>query len=295
MKMHPLYPMTFRPMYKETLWGGDGIASRYNRGNVPARCGESQELSGRVEAPSIVTNGFFEGVSLTQLVQTFGRDLVGTKASTYETFPLMVKLLDVQKRIAARPLPTSESGATELTHRMWYFLKAAEGASVGELAVQDAAFTTAQGDIFDVSAGGAYLLGGGNLIYEVSKPSALTYEMAMPDDKDTPFTRTGNDSVGGQALGLRHCPPATASGRELLIRLTTPDFTFATLNLRRSRSLQSTAQSFMVLFCTAGKTTLDHDGPHPLTLLPGDLVLIPPKQQVMLHPLTPTHLLVTTL
>ena len=44
-----------------------------------------------------------------------------------------------------------------------------------------------------------------------------------------------------------------------------------------------------------GKATLEHAGPHPLTLLPGDSVLIPPAQSVYLQPLAPARLLLTTL
>ena len=95
-------------------------------------------------------------------------------------------------------------------------------------------------------------------------------------------------------LCARRLPPV-ASKRDLRPRLQTPDFSFATLHLLRERTLHTTEQSLMLLFCALGKATLEHEGPHPLTLLPGDSVLLPPRQTVYLQPLAPTRLLLTTL
>ncbi len=263
MKLHPLYPMTFRPVYKDYGWGGTTIAARYNRGNTPATCAESWELSGEPGESSVIANGAFEGESLDRLVKAFGRDLLGSKATAVESFPLRVKLMDVHRALQVDP-------AEAAAHEAWYLLKTPDEAP------ECLGLPAHQGDLFNLPAGVQRSAGAGNFIYSVRhllpEPGVEPSEPLMQ-----PLSTTA---------------PAH---RELQRHLTTEHFTFATLRFNRSRSLHTTEQSFMILFCTEGKTTLDHEGSHPLTLFPGDLVLLPPKQRVFLHPFAPTHLLVTTL
>ena len=307
MKTHPLYPLTFQPRYRDQIWGGNAIATRYNRANTPNPCAESWEVSGLPDNESIVTNGPFEGIGLGRLTQTFGRDLIGTKAPAPETFPLLVKVLDVHDRLSVQVHPDADA-ARELggapKHEMWYVLDARPGASLwaglrpgADLArlteVDLVAHATAEGDVFDIRPGLVHAIGPGNLIYEVQQSSDTTLRVhdwgrGRPTQPEA-ARRAIRPTLAAERL------PATPSRRDLCPRLVTPDFAFATLHLTRERTLHTTAQSFMILFCAAGKATLEHAGPHPLTLLPGDSVLIPPAQSVYLQPLAPARLLLTTL
>ncbi len=266
MKMHPLYPMSFRPCYKAYAWGGERIAARYNRGGAPPQCAESWELSGLEGTPSIVTNGAFEGVTLSHLMRTFGRDLVGLKAANEETFPLAVRLLNAREQASLvspqAELQAAEGKDVQVARRLWYFL---ETPTTAEEKVDN---------LFDLPTADALTLNAGSLVYEVLR---LGTGAAPEVDARVPV------------------PWPPQARRDLQMRLTTPVVTFATLTLQRARALHTTVQSCMVLFCTEGKATLDHNGPHPLTLLAGDVVLVPPKQSVFLQPLAPTQLLVTTL
>ena len=133
MKTHSLYPLMFRPQYRDYLWGGDLIATRYNRANTPRPCAESWELCGLPGHESVVANGPFEGVGLGHLTQTFGRDLVGAKAPDPERFPLLVKILDVHSRLSVQVHPDAKAAASlggEPKHEMWYLLDAAPNATL---------------------------------------------------------------------------------------------------------------------------------------------------------------------
>ena len=191
-------------------------------------------------------------------------------------------------------------------HELWYILKATPDAElwagVNEGPQQFEGITsrllrheTRAGDLFDIPAGLVHALGGGNLVFEVQQSSSAAFRIDDWGNGRETHHEAAYQSVDWHARpGIYPVPPENS--RDLRPRITTPDFSFATLDLRRMRTMRTTAQSFMVLFCDAGKATLGHDGPFPLTLLPGDLVLIPPSQQVTLSPLAEkTHLLVTTL
>lgn len=308
MKTHPLSPLTFRPIYRDYIWGGDAIARRYNRANTPRRCAESWELSGLEGCATLVGSGPFEGVGLDALARTFGPELTGAKAPHPETFPLLIKILDARDRLSVQVHPDAEAAAAlggRPKHEMWHVLHAEPGASLwaglrpgaDPAAIAEAdlvAWPTAQGDVFDIPPGLAHAIGPGNLIYEVQQPSDTTYRVSDWGRGRETHPEQARRALRPELVATRSRAPANPR-RDLLPRLTTPDFAFATLDLRRERTLHTTAQSFLTLFCADGKATLEHDGPHPLTLLPGDLALVPPSRRFTLHPLAPTHLLLTSL
>ena len=307
MKTHPLYPLTFRPQYRDALWGGEAIATRYNRANTPRPCSESWEISALPGAESIVTNGPFEGVGLARLTEVFGRDLLGAKARDPGRFPLLVKILDAADRLSVQVHPdaaTAQALGGLAKHEMWFVLEASPDTRVwagvrpgADLTQRSEAPLVAHpvvpGDVLDIPPGLAHAAGPKCLIYEVQTPSDTTFRL-HDWGRDRPIQPEAARAALRPDLRAEtlHAPRTT---RELVPRLTTPDFAFATLRLDRERTLHTTGQSLMILFCASGKTTLEHDGPHPLTLLPGDSVLVPPSQTIYLHPLAPTRLLVTTL
>ena len=231
---------------------------------------------------------------MSELTRIFGRDLVGEKAPEADVFPLLFKLVDVRGRCSVQVHPDLET-AQRLgvfpKHELWYILKAEPGAELWA-GVADG---PEQLDVFDISPGLVHALGGGNLVFEMQQSSSAAFRIDDWGNGREVHPAAAMASIDWQARpGIYPEPPCNR--RDLRPRVTTPDFSFATLDLRRMRTLRTTSQSFMVLFCERGKATLGHDGPQPLTLLPGDLVLVPPKQQVTLSPLAEkTHLLMTTL
>ena len=154
---------------------------------------------------------------------------------------------------------------------------------------------THSGDVFDIPPGLVHAIGGGNLLFEVQQSSSAAFRIDDWGNGREVHWDAALQSIKWQATpGVYPEPPGAR--RDLRPRVVTPHFTFATLDLHRVRTIHTTCHSFMVLFCASGKTTLGHSGPQPLTLLPGDLVLVPPQQYVTLHPLAEqTRLLVTTL
>ncbi len=310
MKLHTLYPMMFHPMYKDIFWGGNAIAETFNRPHTPTPCAESWELSALEGHDSIVANGAFEGTTLSELTRTFGRDLVGEKAPEAEVFPLLFKLVDACTPCSVQVHPNQEVAAqmgVRPKHELWYILKAQQDAElfagVEPNPTQELEGITSRllrhktraGDVFDIAPGLVHALGGGNLVFEVQQSSTAAFRIDDWGNGRETHPEAALKSIDWLARpGIYPAPPENY--RDLRPRVTTSNFSFATLDLRRERTLRTTSQSFMVLFCVSGKATLGHSGPHPLTLLPADLVLIPPNQQVVVTPLAAeTHLLVTTL
>ena len=132
-----LYPISFDPIFKEKIWGGDKIKSILNKDYFPlSNCGESWEISCSETDNSIVSKGNLKGLSIDELILKYKNDLVGNKV--YEQFgnkfPLLIKYLDANDDLSIQVHPDDEMakknhnsfGKTE----MWYVLQADENAKI---------------------------------------------------------------------------------------------------------------------------------------------------------------------
>ncbi len=83
--MSNLYPIKFKPIFHEKIWGGNRMKTILNKdfGDMP-NCGESWELSGVNGNISVVSNGFLAGNDLNELIEIYMGDLEGDKV--YEKF-----------------------------------------------------------------------------------------------------------------------------------------------------------------------------------------------------------------
>ncbi len=133
-----LYPLTFTPVVRDYLWGGRSFERLYGRSLPPGPAAESWEISAHPTASTVVDAGSLRGRSLPELLAIYGVDLVGTHAwwaLARGRFPLMVKLLDAEKRLSVQVHPPDayalqhedgELGKTE----MWYVLHAQPDARI---------------------------------------------------------------------------------------------------------------------------------------------------------------------
>jgi mannose-6-phosphate isomerase len=137
-KSETLYPLTFTPALRDYIWGGRNLEKLYGRRLPPGPTAESWEISGHPNASTMVDAGPLRGQSLPDVLATLGTDLVGTRAGwalERGKFPLLIKLLDAEKRLSVQVHPpddyalvhaNGELGKTE----MWYILHVRPGAQL---------------------------------------------------------------------------------------------------------------------------------------------------------------------
>ncbi|MDR3245260.1 MAG: class I mannose-6-phosphate isomerase, partial [Prevotellaceae bacterium] len=198
-----LYPLKFRPIYKERVWGGNKLSTVINRTKPDKKpVGESWELSSVEENLSVVTNGFLKDNDIQELIETYMGDLVGDKV--YEKFgiefPLLFKLIDSAERLSVQVHPNDEIalkrhkayGKTE----MWYVIDASGNSPIyvgfnkkldrEEFAarVENGSLTEVmnveearKGDVFFLPAGRIHAIGEGLLIAEIQQTSDITYRI----------------------------------------------------------------------------------------------------------------------
>ncbi len=122
-----LYPYKFTPILIERVWGGDCLA-RFGK-NVPAGkfIGESWEIADRIDAQSTVATGPHKRMTLRQLIESLGTQLLGTNCRDAKRFPLLVKLLDARQRLSLQVHPPPAVAGKlrgEPKTEMWYVLDA---------------------------------------------------------------------------------------------------------------------------------------------------------------------------
>jgi mannose-6-phosphate isomerase len=81
--MSTLYPLRFKTIFKDKIWGGSKIKTVLGKDFSPLpNCGETWELSAVAEEPSIIENGIFAGEDLSKLLNEHGASLMGEKITS---------------------------------------------------------------------------------------------------------------------------------------------------------------------------------------------------------------------
>ena len=103
-------PLKFRPLLKSAIWGGEKIAPLKGIVTDQKQIGESWEISGVPGNESIVDNGADAGLTLTQMIEKYGADLVGKKnIEKFGTkFPLLIKIIDAAGDLSLQVHPDDE-------------------------------------------------------------------------------------------------------------------------------------------------------------------------------------------
>ena len=198
-----LYPLKFKPIFKDKIWGGRKIKEQLGLdfGSLP-NCGEVWLLSGLWDEQSEVSNGDFVGDEINDLVETFMGDLVGESVfDKYgEQFPLLLKIIDANDWLSVQVHPDDElaekrgigNGKTE----MWYVMHADKDAELvmgfnSEMTRMDYVKVMKNntlrevlnyekvevGDVFFIPAGRVHALGPDIMVAEIQQTSDTTYRI----------------------------------------------------------------------------------------------------------------------
>jgi len=99
------YPLLFAPIYKEMLWGGSRLGTKYNRQLPYDKTGESWDISCRPGEMSLIENGPNLGMTLEDYIARDRVGALGTRLAATEHFPLLVKLIDANDVLSVQVHP----------------------------------------------------------------------------------------------------------------------------------------------------------------------------------------------
>ena len=322
--MSGLYPLKFKPLFKDKIWGGNKIQTVMGLDFSPLdNCGEVWVLSGVEGNPSIATNGYLAGNELNELLEVYMYDLVGDEV--YERFgnefPVLIKLIDANDWLSIQVHPDDDLAAMRKIGRgkteMWYVLGADKNAELisgfnqkldKQSYLKNLASKTlpdvmnyervSRGDVYFMPAGRVHALGPGILLAEIQETSDTTYRIYDWDrtDDDGKFRdlhlEEALDAIDFQVHNKYRTD--YPHEEEKSVRLATSEhFTTNLISLERNAIEKdySPLDSFVALLCTEGKAFIMHKD-EKYKLNAGELILIPAVlENILINPLQKTKIL----
>jgi len=198
------YPLVFKPVYKDYLWGGRRIVQMLHRHSALSTIAESWEVSAHPEGMSIVEDGPLGGRSLQALFSEQKEGLLG-QDSHFDRFPILVKILDAKYNLSVQVHPDDLNARIyggEAKSEAWIVLDAAEEAcayvGLKERLPEEELFRKLssreilscmhtlpirRGDVISIPGGRLHSLGAGNMVLEVQQSSNTTYRVYDYDRK----------------------------------------------------------------------------------------------------------------
>ena len=320
-----LYPLTFKPIFKEVIWGGTDILPFKGLPADARKIGESWELSHVEQNFSVVSNGESTGQTIDEMIKDYGAQLLGAKVveqSGY-TFPLLIKFIDALDNLSVQVHPNDQlaqerhrsCGKTE----MWYVVKAAPDAilysgfsqpidadeylcrlkddSIMEVLKK---YHVKAGDVFFLPAGRVHAIGTGCFIAEIQQTSNITYRIYDYNRKEADGSaRELHTDLAKEAIDYAFNPDYKTSypavNNEAVRLVQCRYFTTNLLKLTQPKLRDyATLDSFVIYMCTQGKAIMKDDKGASLTVKQGQTILIPANTRyITIEPAQPTWLLET--
>ncbi|MBC8062686.1 MAG: class I mannose-6-phosphate isomerase [Clostridiaceae bacterium] len=197
-----LYPLKFKSVYKDYIWGGRGL-EKLGKKLPEGIVAESWEISSHPDGESKVLSGEYKDISISELTKIFGKDLIGSELDKkdLEKFPLLIKLIDANDKLSVQVHPEDEYAKVHENgelgkNEMWYIVSAKPGAKIVygvskgvtkeifQAAVKADKVETClnhlevfAGDTVNIPAGMLHAIGDGIVIAEIQQNSNTTYRV----------------------------------------------------------------------------------------------------------------------
>jgi mannose-6-phosphate isomerase len=275
--MQTLYPLRFKPVYKNYIWGGSRIPELFNRNQPEGVYAESWEISTHPDGITAIANGPLAGKTLRDLLPEHKDVLLGTGIKG-DDFPLLIKLIDARDTLSVQVHPNDANAAAvngEPKTEMWYFLEGGGSAQIycglkpgiGKpeflRAMENKTFAdilqsipAEKGKAVFVPGGRIHAIGAGCLILEIQQNSNTTYRIYDWDRVDA--NGKGRELHIHKALKViswedNGDPRCKISGTEIL---TSPYFRLDRFELTDARKFPMSGKSFHALFIAEGSGTI---------------------------------------
>jgi len=304
--MNLLYPLKFRPIIKDKIWGGTRLKTLLNKKTKTDKAGESWEISGYPGNISKVRNGFLSGNSLEEIIEVYMGDLVGDHVfDEFGTlFPLLIKFIDANDALSVQVHPDDKLAEIQFGSfgktEMWYIIEAEKDAEiiVGFNREVDKSIygqhlenrtlldilnkeKAAPGDVFFLPAGRIHAIGAGIMLAEIQQTSDATlriYDFDRVDEKGNP--RELHTEKALEAIDFGNINQFKTSYDKIPDQLNelarcryfTTNFIHLSSPLEREYGM---IDSFVVYICLSGSLTIYYRNGEREPLSKGETVLIP--------------------
>lgn len=303
-----LYPLKFKPILKERIWGGERLISQYGKKPPKSntRYGESWEISGVEGSVSEVTNGFLAGNNLQELVEIYMGDLVGDRNFERfgEEFPLLIKFIDTSEYLSIQVHP-DDNMAKRLHHaygkcEMWYVIDSEPESTIitgfdqkitreeylnilnsGTLVQCLKHEKVASDDFFYIPSRSVHAIGKGVLLVEIQQTSDITYRIFDWDRVDeNGKARELHTDLALDAIDFEN-PSFPKESRKIIPNTVQDIISKPVFNVNRlvlSKAMERdfiNNNSFRVYVCISGGVNIYFGEKVPVYLVEGESILVP--------------------
>ncbi len=185
------------PVFKEVIWGGDALHTRFGYAIPSDHTGECWAVSGHKNGDCRIRGGAWDGYTLGQLWKEH-RELFGGQEG--DQFPILIKLIDARQDLSIQVHPDDvyakehENGSLGKTE-CWYILDCEPGTEIvighnastreelkqmideGRWKELLRTYPIRRGDFFQIEPGTIHAIKGGTLLIETQQSSDVTYRV----------------------------------------------------------------------------------------------------------------------
>jgi len=298
--MNELKPIKLIPAFKDYIWGGNRLVKEYNKKCDFVRVAESWELSTHKDGESVVADGEFIGLTLSEYIKRNEHNVIGKNAEAFENFPMLIKFIDAKESLSIQVHPddeyslknNGEYGKTE----MWYILDCDEDSYLyygfnEEISKEEFRRSIEEntllnylnkvkvnkGDVFFIKAGTVHAIGKGIVICEVQQNSNTTYRVYDYDRTD----KDGNKRPLHieQAIAVAETKPARNYKRIGNILAECEYFTVEELVVDDAAQIEVSDKSFKSVIVVDGHAELAK-GEYRINIAKGDSFFIPAQNDI---------------
>lgn len=301
-----LYPLKFKPIFKERIWGGTAITDVFGK-DAPAgvNIGESWELADLPQDKSVIANGPLAGLTIAEVIEKHAEAVTG-KLDYTPPLPLLIKILDARDVLSVQVHPDAETckrtGQGDPKTECWYIIDAKPGACIYKglkpgttkdqfaKAIEDGTcadliekIEVEIGDCHFLPSGTTHAIGAGLLIAEIQQPSDTTYRVFD-------WNRIGDDGKPRQlhveqALESIHFD---SSGDDLSVRsvgrlVDTEFFKVDKGHMLKGGEILETADIMKVIVVLSGSGKIESTYAETTEFKKGDTVLIPAAYEGVIY------------
>lgn len=297
-------PLSFIPYLRPIIWGGDKICKYKGIPSPESNIGESWEICALEGHESVVESGLYAGKSITELIESFGDELLGGRViSRYgRKFPLLIKFIDAARDLSIQIHPDDDIARRRHNcngkEEMWYIIHTENEAKIyaglterldpekylarvaeGTFSQAVAAYDSKPGDVFYIPSGRVHAIGAGNLLAEIQESSDVTYRIydyGRLDSDGKPrelHTELAKDAIDYTVLDNYRSEVAPADEHDCRIA-SSRYFTVRRVTVDGPAELKFDSGSFTVMMCVKGSARLSYPA-GTMNLNEGHTVLLP--------------------
>lgn len=302
-----LYPIIFKPLYKEMIWGGKRLEELFGRELPSPHTGESWDITCRPNEMGIIANGEYAGKTFEELIKSDPEKVLGKSLYKENYFPLLVKLISAEDDLSVQVHPNDEYAKKQEDYglgksELWYILDAKEDSrivlglkegvtkEIFEQALERGCATDTleylpvqKGDIINIPAGVLHALTKGIVVAEIQQNSDITYRVydynrigldGKPRQLHINKALDVIDFQGKEQKGKIEGYTVSKGENKFVYYISNECFTVIKYEIEDSHSESSDYNRFYIFTCAEGNCVVG-SGDYSLRIKQGDTFFIP--------------------